>query len=224
MKHYRSLAIFSLVALLLVSYNFMSAQWSAPTATAPNGNTPAPVNVGSTTQAKTGNLAVNILAATTEVRSNRYCDALGNNCFTATSTGGLGGGDTITVGGQCFEPAWAVTCNWNWSGDGNDDSTYIVPISVNPVTDGCRSSNRTYRAHWMILAQCAADPVYTWSVGAYSCNAATPAHCQTTTGTNVRTVTCQNQYGQVVADSNCTAPKPATNGTSCYRTSNGSSC
>lgn len=226
MKNAITIAPLAICLFLLLGYNFMSAQWTAPSGTPPSNNTAAPINVGSTTQAKVGNFMANIVAAATSTWSPRYCDELGANCWDPSTgvPGGGGGDDTITVGGQCFEPAWAVTCNWNWSGDGNDDSTYIVPISVNPVTDGCRSSNRTYRAHWMILAQCAADPVYTWSVGAYSCNAATPAHCQTTTGTNVRTVTCQNQYGQVVADSNCTAPKPATNGTSCYRTSNGSSC
>ncbi len=81
---------------LLTGYNFMSAQWSAPTAAAPGDNTEAPVNVGSTTQAKSGSLAANIFAATTEMRSNRYCDALGGNCFTATSTVGsaIGVGQT----------------------------------------------------------------------------------------------------------------------------------
>lgn len=43
----------------------MSAQWTAPTAAAPGDNTAAPINVGTTTQAKSGNLAANILAATT---------------------------------------------------------------------------------------------------------------------------------------------------------------
>ncbi len=64
----------------------MQADWSAPTATAPGDNTAAPVNIGSTTQAKSGNLAANIFAATTEMRSDRYCDALGNNCTLSSST------------------------------------------------------------------------------------------------------------------------------------------
>ena len=71
---------------LLAGYNFMQADWSAPTATAPGDNTAAPVNIGSTTQAKSGNLAANIFAATTEMRSDRYCDALGNNCTLSSST------------------------------------------------------------------------------------------------------------------------------------------
>ena len=91
MKQYRSLAIFSLVALLFVSYNFMSAQWAAPTAVAPGDNTPAPINVGATTQAKTGNFMANIVAAATSTWSPRYCDELGANCWDP-STGVPGGG------------------------------------------------------------------------------------------------------------------------------------
>ncbi len=73
---------------LLTGYNFMSAQWSAAPSPAPGNNTPAPINVGPATQAKSGNLMANILAAATSTWSPRYCDALGENCFTATSTGG----------------------------------------------------------------------------------------------------------------------------------------
>ena len=61
---------------LLAGYNFMQADWSAPTATAPADNTAAPVNIGSTTQAKSGNLAANIFAATTEIRDAGLVEAL----------------------------------------------------------------------------------------------------------------------------------------------------
>ncbi len=225
MKQYRSLVILSLVAVLFVGYNFMSAQWTAAPSPAPGNNTPAPINVGSVTQAKSGNFMANIIAAATSTWSPQYCDELGQNCWDpATGAPGGGGGDTITVGGQCFEPAWAVTCNWNWSGDGNDNSTYIVPFHLNPVTQGCLNANRTYQYHTIILAECAAEPTYSWSIGAYACNASTPPHCGTTYGQNVRTVTCRDQYGSTVDDSYCPAPKPATTGTNCSRTSNGSSC
>ncbi len=81
---------------LLTGYNFMAAQWTAAPASAPNNNTATPINVGTTTQAKNGNLAANVLAATTETRTNRYCDSLGANCWshasaTAAITGGGGG-------------------------------------------------------------------------------------------------------------------------------------
>ncbi|MFN3693174.1 MAG: hypothetical protein ACK4SL_03725 [Candidatus Paceibacteria bacterium] len=76
---------------LLTGYNFMSAQWSAPTATAPNDNTPTPINVGATTQAKTGNFMANIVAAATSAWSPQYCDETGNNCWDP-STGAPGGG------------------------------------------------------------------------------------------------------------------------------------
>ncbi len=96
----QSITFLLVAALFLVGYSFMSAQWNPPTATAPGDNTPQPVNVGTTTQSKSGNLAANSFAATTEMRSNRYCDALGGNCFAATAVGGGGGGGiTQLIGG-----------------------------------------------------------------------------------------------------------------------------
>lgn len=222
-KHFTTIVPPTVIFLGLAGYGFISAQvWTSPTATPPANNAAAPVNTGLTTQTKSGNFSANIVSAATSTWSPRYCDALGGNCWDPT-TGAPGGGDTIIVGGQCFEPAWAVTCNWNWSGDGNDNSTYIRPLSVSP-TGVCNSVGRSYQYHTMILAQCTAAPVYAWSVGAYACNAPYAYSCQTTSGTNVRTVTCQNQYGGVGADSLCPSPKPTTAGGSCTRNGGGSDC
>ena len=138
---------------LLTGYQYISAQWTPASGTPPANNSSQPLNVGPTTQFKSGNLSANILAATTEVRSNRYCDALGNNCFTAASVAGGSNNGTVTIGGICFEPTWAVACNWNWSGSGNDNSIYFGPLSVNPVTI-CSSVGRTYQYHYMVLEQC----------------------------------------------------------------------
>jgi hypothetical protein len=154
MKQYRSLIIFSLVAVFLVSYNFMSAQWTNAPAAAPSNNTPTPVNVGPTLQTKSGNFMANIMSAVTSTWSPQYCDELGANCWDpSTGAPGSNSTSTITVDGQCFEPAWAVTCNWNWSGSGNDNSTYIVPITAAPGSV-CAPMGRTYQYHSMILAEC----------------------------------------------------------------------
>ncbi len=80
---------------LLTGYNFMSAQWSAPTAAAPGDNTAAPINVGSVTQVKSGNLMANIMAAATSTWSPEYCDELGNNCWDPGTGAPGGGGDGI---------------------------------------------------------------------------------------------------------------------------------
>ncbi len=61
MKSYKSLTILSVSLTILLSYNFMSAAWSNPTATAPASNTDAPINVGSTAQTKAGTLGVDAL-------------------------------------------------------------------------------------------------------------------------------------------------------------------
>jgi hypothetical protein len=82
---------------LLTGYNFMNAQWSAAPASAPANNTPAPINVGPTTQTKSGNLMANIVAAATSTWSPRYCDELGANCWDPSS-GAPGGGAGIGYG------------------------------------------------------------------------------------------------------------------------------
>lgn len=84
----------------------MQADWSAPTATAPADNTAAPVNIGSTTQAKSGNLAANIFAATTEMRSDRYCDALGGDCVASSGIGGGSWGTWTNVAASRARRTW----------------------------------------------------------------------------------------------------------------------
>ena len=49
------------LALALVFFfglSYAYASWTAPTATPPNGNTPTPINVGSTAQTKAGPLTL----------------------------------------------------------------------------------------------------------------------------------------------------------------------
>lgn len=80
----------------------MQAQWKGPPAEAPIDNVPAPLNVGSSTQVKTGNLRVNVMEAATEMRSNRYCDSLGNNCFLLP----LNSSSTSAGGGIGYNQVW----------------------------------------------------------------------------------------------------------------------
>jgi hypothetical protein len=63
----------------LLSYNFMSAQWQAPTAAAPNDNTEAPINVSTNYQAKLGDLGA------VRMRAGEYCNAAGTVCFNPTT-------------------------------------------------------------------------------------------------------------------------------------------
>lgn len=97
----RTLFLCSTIICLLVGYQFLNAQsWSPATGVAPANNTPAPVNVGITTQAKSGNFMANIVAAAASTWSPQYCDELGNNCWDpATGVGGAGGGITQLIGG-----------------------------------------------------------------------------------------------------------------------------
>jgi hypothetical protein len=153
MTSYRSLAPLLALVLLLAGYSFMSASWTAAPAAPTGNNTDRPINVGTTTQTKQGNLTANILTAATEMWSPEYCDETGANCWDPSTGTPGGGGDTIIIGGQCFRPTWAVACMWNWSGDGNDTSTYLGPITSSPGAI-CGSVGRAYQYHNMILARC----------------------------------------------------------------------
>ncbi len=81
--------ILAVSAVLLVGFHSLSASWTPPTATPPGDNVAPVVNTGSTTQVKTGNFGGAVVAATAEMRSDRYCNGLGTSCFTiGSSTGG----------------------------------------------------------------------------------------------------------------------------------------
>jgi hypothetical protein len=74
-KHLTTLLPLTLILLGLLSYNFMSAQWTGPTASAPGNNATAPINISSNYQAKLGDLGA------VRMRAGEYCDASGSNCF-----------------------------------------------------------------------------------------------------------------------------------------------
>ena len=95
-----------LVVTLFLSYNFINAAWTAPSANPPTNNTEAPINVSTTSQMKNGRLNLrygtnmatnttavmfqtngaavgNIFAASSQMRSNLYCNSVGQNCSDA---------------------------------------------------------------------------------------------------------------------------------------------
>ena len=73
----------SIILCGLLTYSFMQAQWAGPTAAAPGANTPAPVNVGTSSasiQNGSGSLLFHRFSAASAVWSPRYCNATGVNC------------------------------------------------------------------------------------------------------------------------------------------------
>lgn len=158
----RSLLTVTLALCGLFAYSFSGAQnWTAPTENPPDGNVPAPINVGTTAQVKQGTLGVNILATATTtgaVWSDRYCDALGQNCFTATSSPSGGGGwqDVSLAGSELFD----VNCDYralvnngylsgpHWysiTGISEQDLIYIAHNSV--ISHIRHDSKNTYRVN-----------------------------------------------------------------------------
>ena len=86
-KSNRSIIMLGIIVFAFATYNFMNAAWTpAPAGIPPANNAEAPVNVGATYQAKTGDLGA------VRMRAGEYCDAAGANCF-GGATGGM-----ITLG------------------------------------------------------------------------------------------------------------------------------
>lgn len=77
---------------MTASYSFLLASWTAPTSTPPVGNATGPLTIGPALEQKQGPLVVTTLGASTEMRSDLYCDAVGGNCLNRS----LGGGGGIT--------------------------------------------------------------------------------------------------------------------------------
>ncbi|MES2966446.1 MAG: thrombospondin type-1 domain-containing protein [Patescibacteria group bacterium] len=87
----------ALIVIGLLSYNFMSAQWTSPTGAAPGNNTPAPINAGissTTIQSAQGYLLFNRFAAVNAVWSPQYCNIDGTVCVSGDelASGGSGSG------------------------------------------------------------------------------------------------------------------------------------
>lgn len=107
--------LLAVILLGLLGYNFMSAQWSGPTASAPNNNTSAPINISANYQAKLGDLGA------VRMRAGQYCDAAGLNCLTTTAMGGGGGITSLTSGtGIIMNPSIITS-----SGTVSVDTNYV---------------------------------------------------------------------------------------------------
>lgn len=79
----------TIVCTLFLGFNYLEAQWSGAPGNPPNGNIDAPIHTGGGEQMKS-NAAVPVAGdrittgqflASDMMRSDRYCDASGNNCF-----------------------------------------------------------------------------------------------------------------------------------------------
>lgn len=144
---------FFLVGLIIGSVSLSYASWSAPTQTAPNGNTPAPINVGTLAQDKAGVLTLGglgvfgsaLITSTAgytlptslqfgvngKVGAKEYCDEKGENCV-ATLGGASGstssGGKAVVCGG--WDVKYGTTASINSWGCG---STAVCPSGYSKI-------------------------------------------------------------------------------------------
>lgn len=123
----RLIQLTMIIAVLAVA-QFASAAWTGPTATPPNGNVPAPINVGSVNQVKSGGIGA------TSVVADRFC--LGSSCITSWPSGG-----STTVDQQSNVGGTFKICNGN---DGT--SSGCVPSAGIPISCQYEHSGQGYPA------------------------------------------------------------------------------
>ena len=94
--------VLGLALFILLSYQYGGAVgvWSNPPAGIPRANnTEAPLNVGATTQIKSGNMGANIVSAISQMWSPEYCDEVGSNCSTAADLSSISNPVYINLSG-----------------------------------------------------------------------------------------------------------------------------
>jgi len=83
----------ALIAVLIMGGAAFAANFTDPTQSPPNGNVEAPINVGSTAQAKAGNFGANAIAGQWVQGVTGLC--IGSDCRSAWPEGGGGGGTDL---------------------------------------------------------------------------------------------------------------------------------
>ena len=121
------------IGLIIGSVSLSYAAWTAPTATPPNDNVAAPINVSSMTQDKVGvltlgglgvfgsalitssagyTLPTNLnLGVNGKIGAKQYCDERGNNCLSIMGGGGGSASTSATSNSSGTSKAWVTFRN-----------------------------------------------------------------------------------------------------------------
>ncbi len=130
----------TIIVLVFVTATALYA-WTGPTATAPSGNTSAPINVSSSMQDKSGIIRtigfksfgqVAIATSTTDtyalpislllgvngkVGASEYCDQSGNNCTSSSGFGGVPAGAVMAFNLASCPAGWVLSDGSNGTRD-----------------------------------------------------------------------------------------------------------
>lgn len=175
-----AIKITTLSAILIVGLNYANAAWSGPTASAPDGNTPAPVNIGILSQIKNGGLGVNALSVfgdglfTGKATANRFCFTNGvcvsswpEACAitqSSTPTATLTASPTsVAYNGQSVL-TWSSTnatgCSANWTSStatsGNATKSNLTSTTAYTIT--CTGANGSAQASATVTVGSAPPP------------------------------------------------------------------
>jgi hypothetical protein len=126
--------IIILALVLAVGANYVYA-WTGPTQVAPDGNTAAPLNVGTSPQVKNGGLFLNTLLVSGQVRVADGTQGAGTRVFASTDGIGTGG--------------WVTPASLGIGGGVTSISSGNTSITVSPTTGAVVITANT-------AAQCAA--------------------------------------------------------------------
>lgn len=200
--------IVTLAVLFIINAVYVQAwSWSAAPPNPPSGNVPAPINVGDQLQFKQGALQA------LEFRSNRYCDADGNNCV-STPGGGMGGSLNLPTGTWFHCPYVDLPFRYDHADCG---SSCTGQISSSPVCldyGQIRISGGRHRCAVRAQLNCtqiAGPPVtYSWHASPWSHWHHT-SDCWSSWEQRTRTVDCRMDGTGIVFDpSFCSGPAPTT--------------
>ncbi len=126
---------------VLVGFHSLSASWTPPPSPPTDNNPLPPINVSTSTQEKKGNFMANVLAAATSTWSPRYCDALGNNCFTPATVANAGGpvGSVVYMAGNSAPSGYLIA-----NGQAVSRTTYSALFAVIGATYGAGDGSTTF--------------------------------------------------------------------------------
>lgn len=125
--------------IIVLGVQYVSAAWNAPTAAAPGNNVPAPINVGSDSQTKSGTLTVN--------------DFVSNNSITTDDltvtpvSGSPTSGQVLTADGTTGKVKWGnasgIPSTWRVGAPGCNGIITTSNTCVTQAADGCTGSGCT---------------------------------------------------------------------------------
>lgn len=138
---FAKLAVLSAILAVVLTVNYLNAAWTGPTASAPNNNVDAPVNIGSTAQVKAGGLSIdsNFSVAGWSIFGNNEKSADGD--LTVDVEGKIGADEYCNGEGVNCHPISDLYNAYIFGGMYVTDSSNVTCYNANVFTGSCSCPN-----------------------------------------------------------------------------------